>query len=102
MVSTPVVGPDAIKAGVDAPAVAAVGLLRVGLVSVLFVSVSAPAKVANVPVVGSVTFVVAVVVSVSAKLPEVVKLLANDRLPERETVRAVPAPSRTPNPPDMP
>jgi hypothetical protein len=41
-----------------------VALLIVGLVKVLFVSVSVPARVASVPVVGSVTFVAAVVVSV--------------------------------------
>lgn len=37
-----------------------VGVLIVGLVKVLLVKVSVPASVANVPVVGSVTFVVAV------------------------------------------
>ena len=46
----------------------------VGLVSVLFVKVSDPARVAKVPVVGSVTLVAAVLVSVSEYAPEVTKL----------------------------
>ena len=53
----------------------------VGLVSVLLVNVSEPAKVAKVPVVGKVTFVVAVVVNVVAKAPEVVKFPASDKEP---------------------
>ena len=49
------------------------GAVMVGLVKVLFVKVSVPAKVAKVPVVGKVTVVAAVVVNVVAKAPEVVK-----------------------------
>jgi hypothetical protein len=48
------------------------GVTNVGLVSVLFVRVSVPASVASVPLVGSVTFVVPVNVSVTAP-PVVVK-----------------------------
>ena len=47
----------------------------------LFVSVSVPAKVANVPVVGSVTEVLAVAVKVCVNAPECVTLPANDKLP---------------------
>lgn len=43
---------------------------------VLFVSVSEPARVASVPVVGNVTFVAPVVVRVRLLAPEVVKLPA--------------------------
>ena len=50
------------------------GVVNVGLVNVLLVKVSVPASVVKVPVVGKVTFVVAVVVNVVAKAPEVVKL----------------------------
>jgi predicted amidohydrolase len=49
------------------------GVVIVGLVKVLLVKVSVPAKVAKVPVVGSVTFESAVAVKVVAKAPEVVK-----------------------------
>ena len=45
------------------------GAVKVGLVRVLLVSVSVPANVANVPVVGNVMEVVAEVVSVRAWLP---------------------------------
>ena len=45
-------------------------------VMVLFVNVSVPASVANVPVVGKVTFVVPVSVRVYAKLPEPVTVIA--------------------------
>ena len=72
------------------------GLVKVGLVNVLLVKVSVPAKVANVPVVGSVTFVAAVEVRVVAKAPEVVKLLAVDILPPKVIVFPVLA---TPVPP---
>ena len=44
----------------------------VGLVSVLLVNVSEPAKVAKVPVVGKVTLVLAVTVNVVVNAPEVV------------------------------
>jgi len=47
------------------------GAVIVGAVSVLLVKVSVPAKVANVPVVGRVTFVVPVVVSVLENAPAV-------------------------------
>ena len=50
-----------------------VGVVIEGLVNDLFVNVSAPANVAKVPVIGSVTFVTAVVVNVVAKAPDVVK-----------------------------
>jgi hypothetical protein len=52
--------------------------LIVGVVRVLLVKVSDPARVASVPVVGSVTLVVPVVVNVSANAPEVVRLPARD------------------------
>ena len=47
-----------------------------GVVKVLLVRVSEPAKVANVPVVGKVTLVVPVRVLVYAKLPEPVTVMA--------------------------
>ena len=71
----------------------------VGDVRVLFVNVSVPANVARVPVVGSVTLVAAVEVSVRAKLPEVVKLFAVETLPPRVIVRPV---LLTPVPPYCP
>ena len=43
----------------------------IGVVIVLFVNVSVPAKVANVPVVGNVIFVAAVLVNVEAKPPDI-------------------------------
>ena len=49
------------------------GAVMIGLVKVLLVNVSVPAKVAKVPVVGRVTVVAAVAVNVVAKAPEVVK-----------------------------
>ena len=52
------------------------GVVRVGLVSVLFVKVSEPAKVLNVPVVGRVTPVAPETVKVVAKAPEIVSVLA--------------------------
>jgi hypothetical protein len=52
------------------------GVVRVGLVSVLFVNVSVPAKVLNVPVVGRVTPVAPETVKVVAKAPEIVRVLA--------------------------
>ena len=52
-----------------------------GAVKVLFVNVSAPARVARVPVVGRVTLVAAVEVSVVANAPAVIKL------PPETTVR---------------
>ena len=53
------------------------GVVSVGLVKVLFVKVSVPPKVAKVPVVGSVTDVVAVEVNVVANAPDVVRLPPN-------------------------
>ena len=63
------VNPVAVAVGVNplilvAVATPNVGVTKVGLVNVLFVKVSVPAKVAKVPVVGSVTFEFAVVVIV--------------------------------------
>ena len=52
------------------------GVVSVGEVRVLLVKVSVPAKVANVPVVGSVTPVVPETVNVVAKDPEIVSVLA--------------------------
>ena len=49
-------------------------MVTVGFVSVLLVSASAPANVANVPVVGKVTLVNAVAVSVKEYAPDVTKL----------------------------
>jgi hypothetical protein len=43
----------------------------IGVVNVLFVNVSLPANVSNVPVVGNVTFVAAVIVIVEAKAPDI-------------------------------
>lgn len=54
-----------------------VGVLKTGLVKVLFVRVSEPARVLKVPVVGSVTFVAPVVVSVSEFAPDVTKFPAS-------------------------
>ena len=48
----------------------------IGVVRVLLVKVSVPAKVANVPVVGSVTPVTPETVNVVAKDPEIVNVLA--------------------------
>jgi hypothetical protein len=48
---------------------------------VLFVSVSAPARVARVPVVGKVTLVPAVTVRVVEKAPDIASAPANERLP---------------------
>ena len=74
-------------------------VLITGLVIVLFVSVSLPAKVDNVPVVGNVTLVAAVVVSVNAKFPLVVNELAVVILPPTVIVFA---PLLTPVPPYVP
>ena len=52
-----------------------VGVPRLGAVKVLFSNVSAPALVANIPVVGRVTFVVAVEVKVVEYAPAVIKEL---------------------------
>ncbi len=60
--------------------------LILGLVSVLLVSVSLPARVVSVPVVGIVTLVMPVAVSVIAKPPEVAKPAANDKFPARSMV----------------
>ena len=54
-----------------------VGVPRSGAMKVLFVNVSVPAKVANVPEVGSVIVVAAVLVNVVAKAPEVVRFPPN-------------------------
>ena len=54
-----------------------VGVLITGLVKVLFVKVSAPANVANVPEAGSVTFVAAEVVNTVLNPPAVSKFPAN-------------------------
>ena len=48
-----------------------VGVVKVGEVNVLFVNVSVPANVANVPVVGNVISVAAVLVKVEAKPPAI-------------------------------
>jgi len=83
---TPVV-PVAVNVTAKAPDViseALLGMVSVPVVdvivrplTVLLVSASEPARVASVPVVGNVTFVVFVVVSVSEKLPLVIRLLAS-------------------------
>ena len=52
------------------------GVVSVGEVKVLLVKVSEPAKVASVPVVGSVTPVAPVTVKAVAKAPEIVNVLA--------------------------
>ena len=49
-------------------------MVTVGLVSVLLVNASEPAKVANVPVVGNVTLVAAVAVRVSEYAPDVARV----------------------------
>jgi hypothetical protein len=56
------------------------GVVRVGLVRVLLVNVSAPARVAKVPVVGSVTLVVAVAVRVVLNAPEVARVEPSTRV----------------------
>jgi hypothetical protein len=60
----------------------------IGLVSVLFVSVSLPASVARVPVVGRVTEVVLLSVRVRPYAPEVVRDPARVRSPARFMVRS--------------
>ena len=62
------------------------GDVNTGLVNVLLVKVSVPAKVAMVPVVGKVIFVAPVLVKVVLKLPAVVKSLAVKILPPRVIV----------------
>ena len=57
-------------------------------VIVLFDNASVPANVANVPVVGRVTLVTAVVVNVNELAPEVIKSAANVKLPPNLTVLA--------------
>ena len=52
-----------------------VGVVMVGDVSVLLVNTSVPAKVDKVPVIGRVTFVAAVEVSVIENAPDVAKVL---------------------------
>lgn len=49
-------------------------MVTVGLVSVLLVNASEPAKVANVPVVGNVTLVAAVAVKVNEYAPDVARV----------------------------
>ena len=71
-------------------------VLITGLLIVLFVSVSLPSNVDNVPVVGNVTLVAAVTVNVVAKFPLVVNELAVVRLPPRVIVLV---PLFTPVPP---
>ena len=63
----------------------AVATPSTGVVSVLFVRVSDPARVARVPVVGSVILVAPVDVRLNAKFPDVVKLFATLMLPFRVT-----------------
>ena len=85
---------------VFATAVGAVGVpVNVGLVKLLLVKVSVPESVANVPVVGKVTFVAPVVVNVVAKLPDVVKSFPVEIFPPKEIVFPVFA---TPVPPLAP
>ena len=74
VVTLPAVRPEAVPVilvPVNAEGTPRSGATRVAFVNVLFVSVSVPAKVAKVPVVGSVTAVVFVAVNVVAKAPEV-------------------------------
>ena len=56
------------------------GVVNVGDVNVLFVRVSVPANVANVPVVGKVTLVAADETNVVAKAPDCAKLPAVDKV----------------------
>ena len=51
------------------------GAVNTGAAKVLFVKVSAPANVANVPVVGKITFVAAVAVNVCENAPAVANVL---------------------------
>ena len=67
---------------IENPFASAVGLMPL---IVLFVSVSVPLKVAIVPLVGSVTFVLPVVVIVVVKLPDVIKLPAVVNAPPKTT-----------------
>jgi hypothetical protein len=76
VVTFPAVRPDAVPVKFVATpdtGVPSAGAVSTGDVRVLFVSVSVPARVARVPVVGRVTLVVAVAVIVVAKAPDVVK-----------------------------
>ena len=74
-----------------------VGVTIVGETIVLNVNVSVPPKVANVPVVGKVTVVGAVLTNVVLKLPEVAKSLAVVILPPSVIVLPV---LTTPVPPN--
>ena len=80
---------------ISVPIAASVGVVAVGVPVkegdeiVLFVKVSAPVKVASVPVVGRVTVVGAVLTNVVLKLPEVVKSLAVAILPPKVIVLPV-------------
>jgi hypothetical protein len=65
------------------------GVVKTGDVSVLLVSVSVPAKVVNVPVVGSVTFVAAVAVNVVENAPLVAKVLPFAKVRVAEVAGAV-------------
>lgn len=66
--------PDVPAAPVKVNAVVMLADARVGLVNVLFVNVSEPAKVANVPVVGNVTLVAALAVRVNEYAPDVARV----------------------------
>ena len=65
--------------------------MTVGLVSVLLVNVSEPAKVAKVPVVGNVTLVDAVAVSVKEYAPDVTKLAPSATVKVADVAGAVKA-----------
>ena len=65
-VNVPVVVEIVILFIVVAVATPSVGVVKVGAVNVLFVNVSVPANVANVPVIGKVTLVAAVETNVVA------------------------------------
>jgi hypothetical protein len=83
-ITVPSIVPPFISIVVTVPKLAQVAPAAVGLVvmigdtRVLLLKLSAPANVASVPVVGNVTFVDAVVVSVRAFAPEVVKASAKE------------------------
>jgi len=87
---------------ISVPLAASTGVVAVGVpvkegdAIVLFVKVSAPVKVASVPVVGKVTFVSPILVKVVLKFPAVIKSAVVEILPPKLIVLV---PLLTPVPP---
>ena len=78
VVTLPEVKPRAVP--VKLVAIPDAGVPKAGATRVLLLKVSAPAKVASVPVVGNVTFVAPVAVNVVAKDPDVTKELPSAKV----------------------